>query len=82
MEIIIALESTFSEGPVKKKTKKLQKNKCSSFALEVQQPRETMSKNIEKLDRVSQENKKAIQDHIPEVQNLRDDFETIYLSFS
>lgn len=38
---------------------------------------ETMSKNIENLDKIAQENKDVIHNNIPEVQHLRDDFDIL-----
>ncbi|MBA4249279.1 MAG: hypothetical protein C0432_00965 [Candidatus Puniceispirillum sp.] len=51
--------------------------KISPFLKTVLKAAETMSKNIEKLDRLSQENKRAIQEHIPGAQHLRDDFDVL-----
>ncbi len=51
--------------------------KISPFLKTVLGAVETMSKSIEKLDRVSQDNKRAIQEHIPQAQHLRDDFDVL-----
>lgn len=55
----------------------LTSEKISPFLKTILGAAETMSKNIEKLDKIAQDNKQAIQNHIPEAQQLRDDFDVL-----
>lgn len=51
--------------------------KISPFLKTILGAAEKMSKNIDKLDQIAQENKQAIHNHIPQAQQLRDDFDVL-----